>query len=132
MPTMGTGSASEENTAKKVATVYMILEELLGTFEDLVTANKKIKTAFGALLKKKFIDNAEKYAFVDPFAAEFEYTNRAIAFYGDASDQQLAAGVVASVIELAEELGNLSQLRDALGAWNEKHAAQIEKFGIRI
>jgi hypothetical protein len=133
MPTAGVAKPSRETApAENAATILTIIGELLEAFENLVETNKRIKVDFGSLLKKKFIDNAEKYSFLDPFAAEFEYLNREIAFYGDASDRELATGVAACVVELAEDLGMLPRLRDKLGLWQGKYAEQIDKFGIRI
>ena len=55
------------------ADVIPMLEDLLTLCENMVNADKKIKVAFETLLKKKLIQKADQYAFLDPFAAEFEY-----------------------------------------------------------
>ena len=48
--------------------ILIMLEELMVIFETAVLSQKRMKTDFNKLLKKKFVENAEKYAFMDPFA----------------------------------------------------------------
>jgi ribosome assembly protein YihI (activator of Der GTPase) len=99
-------------------------------FEKSVTSRKKHKANFTKLLKKKFVENAEKYAFLDPFAGEFDYADRTIDFSGAASDQELIDGVVNSIRELAQELGILQQLQNACHGWSDKYASQLENFSV--
>ena len=91
-----------------------------------------MKADFTKLLKKKFVENADKYAFLDPFAGEFDYTNRTIDFSGAASDGELIDGVVNSIRELAQELGILPQLKSASMEWSDKYARQLENFSIKL
>ena len=97
------------------------LEELLALLERGVTSNKKIKAPFSKLLKKKFLEKANKYPFLDPFAAEFEYSDQEITYVGGASDTALAKGVIESVKELAEELGILPELAGKLKSLSKKN-----------
>jgi len=101
-------------------------------FENTVTTRKKMKSDFTKLLKKKFVQNAEKYAFLDPFAGEFNYSNRKIDFSGAASDKELIDGVVNSILELALELEMLPQLRDACAHWSDKYTRQLENFSVKL
>ncbi|MFP4474249.1 MAG: hypothetical protein ACLFOY_01730 [Desulfatibacillaceae bacterium] len=120
----------------EVATdVITMLEELLVTLEKLVSSNKKIKKDFNSLLKKKFVEKADEvdeYVFLDPFAAEFEYFDNRISFVGNAADKDLVNGVVICARELSEELGLLSQLREAVAPWSEKYAADLKRLGASI
>ena len=68
-----------------------------------------MKADFSKILKKKFVENAEQYAFLDPFAAEFEYADQRIKFSGIATDQELIDGVTHSLTQLAQELGLVPQ-----------------------
>jgi hypothetical protein len=106
------------------------VEELLIRFETLVTADRRSKRDFHTLLKKKFLEKAEKYAFLDPFAAEFEYFDRKITFSGVAANKDLAAGVMESVKELAEELGLGERFENELIAWSDKYAKELMTMGI--
>lgn len=119
-------------TAKPSEEILRMLEELMIIFENSVASRKRMKADFTKLLKKKFVENADKYAFLDPFAGEFDYTNRTIDFSGAASDRELIDGVVNSIRELAQELGILQQLKGASVEWSDKYASQLENFSIKL
>jgi hypothetical protein len=119
-------------TAKPSEEILRMLEELMIIFENSVASRKKMKADFTKLLKKKFVENADKYAFLDPFAGEFDYTNRTIDFSGAASDRELIDGVVNSIRELAQELGILQQLKGASVEWSDKYASQLDNFSIKL
>ena len=123
---------SSTGFAKPSKAILGMLEELMVIFENSVTARKKMKTDFTKLLKKKFVENAEKYVFLDPFAGEFDYANHRIEFSGAANDNELIDGVVNSIRELAQELGILPQLQYACTEWSDKYAGQLEKFNIKL
>ena len=110
--------------------VIFLLEELLGIFQRIVTFDKKIHNNFSTMLKKKFHKKAEKYSFLDPFAAEFEYSGDKITFTGDAKDIDLANGLTEVVKELADELGVLEQLREEIKPWSQKYSKEIAEFDI--
>ena len=96
-----------------------MVEELLKIFEETVFEKKKIKADFSKLLKKIFVENAEKYAFLDPFAGEFEYANRQIKFSGSATDQELINAIANSLRQLAQELGLIPQFLENSADWSE-------------
>lgn len=112
--------------------VLNMIEGLLIIFEKCVRGNKKIKADFETLLRRKFVDNADKYDFLDPFAAEFQYTKGKVTFTGKVDDRQLAQGVFECAFELAEELGLLSQLHEDLAPWMAKYQQEIETFDLRF
>ncbi|MCK4987035.1 MAG: hypothetical protein KAS40_16000, partial [Desulfobacterales bacterium] len=58
--------------SKHLATAVEFLEELLRIFEKVVRLKRKKRTDFEKLLKQKLIEHADQYAFLDPFAGEFE------------------------------------------------------------
>jgi hypothetical protein len=115
---------------KSSSNVLTALEELLGIFERMISSNKKIKTDFNTLLKKKLVEKADKYVFLDPFAGEFKYSDHKITFSGDASDEDLVNALIESVEDLAGELGILPMLADRLAPWSKKFAKELEGFGI--
>ena len=65
------GSKSDEDVIRSSRSTITMLEELMGIFERVVRSNKKIRQDFGTLLKRKFVQKAEEYPFLDPFTAEF-------------------------------------------------------------
>ena len=109
-----------------------MIQELLIILENTIRSNKKIKTDFDTLLKRKFVEKADVYDFLDPFAAEFQYTRGKATFIGDTDYLQLAKAVVDSVKELAGELGITNTFADGLVNWRERYSAEIVKFGFDL
>ncbi len=115
-----------------IETILDMLEELLIIFESVVSSTKKIRTDFSKLLKQKFVENADKYSFLDPFAGELEYSRRHLSYSGDSSNKDLTYGIVDSVKEMAQELGVLPRLVGELESWSEKYARELSAFGIEF
>jgi hypothetical protein len=106
------------------------LEEFLRVFEGCAVSARKSKMDFLPLLKKKFVEKAEEYPFLDPFAAEFEYADQKIRFFGDADHKALARGVLSCCRELAEEIGIMDLLKQELAAWLGRHGRVFAGMGI--
>jgi len=104
-----------------------IIEELLSTFEETFHANNKGKADFRTLLRRKFVEKADSYDFLDPFAVEFHYADGQIDYSGEASTDILARGIVECIKEIAEEIDIYYPLLKAIVPWTEKYAAEIEK-----
>ena len=105
---------------------------MLKIFESTVASKKNLKADFNRLLKKKFVENADTYTFLDPFAGEFEYANDKIIFSGKASDKELINGVVNSIKELAQELGLLAGLKDNSTAWSARYSKAIDDYLVKL
>lgn len=112
--------------------VFESLEELFVIVERTGVENRKMNEKFSLLLKNKFVQKADQYNFLDPFAAEFEYADHKITYAGAATDKEVFRGVVESVKELAGELEILAQAQDAAGAWRQKYVEMIREFGINF
>lgn len=106
------------------------LEELLTIFDKIFQANRKGKTDFRTLLRRKFAEKADVYDFLDPFAAEFQYADGKIEYSGEADTDSLARGIVDCIKEIAEEIDIYYPLLKAIVPWTEKHAAAIEKADV--
>ena len=119
-----------KSSPKKERTILSALEELISTLEETIASKKNKKVDFKNQLKKKFIEKAETYSFLDPFTAEFEYESGKITFTGSVSDKELAQGVVESIRELAEELGILQILTDKLSDWSQQNAQMLLEIGL--
>jgi len=125
----GGSSAAVTHTPAKV---IAFLQILLSSLESLITAEKRIKTDFDTLLKKKFFEKADIYEFLDPFAAEVQYANGTFEFTGDTPLSQIVKGITESVLELADELGLLSLLMQKLNPLKKEYQDEITRFGIKI
>ena len=123
-------SGSRGVGGERLSDVLSALEELLVIFERIVTVNKGKKADFNTMLKRKFVTKAEQFGFLDPFAAEFKYVDQKISFTGNASNEELAKGVIESLKELAEELGILPQFRDESNEWSQMHARELARLNI--
>ena len=123
---------SKEQVSDTNFDILTMLEEFLGVFETVVLTGKNKEAGFSSILKKKFVEKAEEYPFLDPFAAEFEYSDRRIKYYGQSGEKELADGVITSVKELAEELGILTEVKKNLVLWTDKYEKKIEELGIVI
>ena len=103
-------------------------QDLLLILEKTVKAHKKRRAAdFGKLLRKKFIEKAEQYDFLDPFSGEFEYADGTVRYKGSAGISVVVQGVVESAKELADELGLLYEFVKNAEPWKEKYAAAATK-----
>ncbi len=122
---------SKEETAEPSSSDMniSIVEELLNIFENTVNANKKGKTDFKTLLRRKFVEKTDAYDFLDPFAAEFQYADGKIDYSGDASTAFLARGIVDCIKEIAEEIDIYYPLLKAIVPWTEKYSAEIDNAG---
>ena len=108
------------------------LEEFLAIFEQTVGQKRHPRLDFDKLLKHKFVANAEKYAFLDPFAAEFEYGNQKITFRGRATGRELSRGVIFSAMELADELGLRQPFSSQLTDWARRHSRKLIELDIMV
>lgn len=96
--------------------------EFLNIFEKFINDNKNIKLEFQPLLKRKFMEHLDTYDFLDPFAAEFIYSEGKVDFLGKTTEKMFMEGVILCVKELADELGINNSVKNLYGSW-------LENFG---
>ncbi|MFC1815251.1 hypothetical protein ACFL0M_04760 [Thermodesulfobacteriota bacterium] len=125
-------SVSGTKTQKVSSRMLVMIQDLLRILETFVSGNKKIKIDFETLLKKKFVEKADTYEFLDPFAAEFQYAKGRVEFSGDAAPEQLVKAILESVMELADELGILTLLSKHLETWKKRYTPEIVKYRIEL
>lgn len=118
------------DTRPTLETTLVMLEELLGIFDSFYRSRSSKNNDFSKLLRKKFMQNLDRFDFLDPFAAEFEYVDHKVTFSGDASDSDLTIGVWVSVKELADDLGLMSELSPYLDPWYNKHEQRLKNLDI--
>lgn len=127
----GHGGCSE-TAATPSTNAADLLQIMLSTLETLVASEKRIKMDFDTLLKKKFFEKANSYEFLDPFAAEVRYADRAFEFTPEVPLEQLVKGVSESALELADDVGLLGPLMQKLSPLKKKYQNEITRFGIKI
>ena len=125
-----TGREPDFDEPKHTEKAIVILEELLVIFEKVVRSKGKKRFDFQKLLKQKLVEHADRYAFLDPFAGEFEFREHKITFSGRANDRNLVVAVFAVVKEMAQELGLLSPLIENLDNWSVKYSEELAIYDI--
>jgi len=123
-----------KEVSKKGSTPEVIaaLEELLVLLETLFTSNQTVKADFNTLLKKKFLSMAEEYAFLDPFAGEFQYSGSKIRLASDVTDVELTKGLLVAVAGLMRDQGLNPALKGRLDGWLQKHRKKFLSLGISV
>jgi hypothetical protein len=112
--------------------VLRMLQDLLVLLEKVVRANKRIKVDFETLLNKQFVDKVDQYDFLDPFAAEFRYSNGKVIFNGKASQKELVTSIVGCVNDMTAGLGMTAVFRKYLATWKKNYTDEIIDFNIQI
>ena len=113
-------------------TAIVMMEAMLAIFETVVRENTKNKVDFQKLLKQNLVEIADRFAFLDPFAGEFEYAQQSITFSGRASDRDLVQGVCAVVKKMAHDLGLFSALLQKLELWSEEYADELLYYDVNF
>jgi hypothetical protein len=106
------------------------LAQLLSLFEQMVSECKTAKGDFQTYLKKKFVQNVDRYAFLDPFAAEFDYHDGAITFSGNVDDALLAEGIIVALAGLADDLNLKKMLPPRLKTWQKRFGDNFRQWGL--
>jgi hypothetical protein len=106
------------------------LEHLMALAEETISDEQNIKNDFQTLIRKKFVQFVDKYAFLDPFAAEFEYRNGKITYAGQADENRLATGLLDSLQSLMDECGLSQVFSEKLSAWKAQHTEQTQAWGM--
>lgn len=105
------------------------LEALIQLAENIIDTNKKTKNDFQTIMKKKFVQNVDRYPFLDPFSAEFEYRNGKITFRGQTEEPLLAQGVFMSIQSVMQEYKQLNAFTEKMASWRQQFAAQVQGWG---
>lgn len=112
--------------------ILEMLQVLLSLLERVVKSNRKLKVDFETFLNKKFVEKADKYEFLDPFAGEFRYTNGQITFSGKAGQEELVKAIVECVKEIVVSLGIIGIFGKYLESWRKGFSSEIMDFDIEI
>jgi hypothetical protein len=110
--------------------IQLHLQNLLAKFEEKMKSVNLNGADFEREFRKKMVDNADQFAFLDPFAGEFNYTNGNLSYDGDASDQELVQGTLTCVMELAQEKGVFDSFKQEMLQWLRKHGHGVKIKGL--
>ena len=127
-----TAQASTSLPEKAPTDVLPIVSELLAMTEKTFKADKRLKGQFSTLLRKKCIEKADQFPFLDPFAGEFEYVQQQVKCATDIEPKAIAAAVLACVKELAMASKLWSTLEPNINKWHEEHYPVLKGLGIEV
>lgn len=112
--------------------INAMLEELLEKIEKAVSNSRSIKEEFSTLLRRKFLEKANDYPFLDPFAAEFGYNNGKISNYSNVDENEIVKGVIASVQEIVSENDLEKKVRSDLDTWRANYSSYLSELQITV
>ncbi|MGE5841480.1 MAG: hypothetical protein ACM335_04320 [Deltaproteobacteria bacterium] len=124
--------AKEAPKKSSAPEVIAALEEMLALVEGLCSSSPTVKADFNTLLKKRFLDLAEEYPFLDPFAGEFRYSARRIGLTSEVPDADLARGVLSAVAGLVRDQGLKDPFKSRAEVWLQKHRKRLLSLGISV
>jgi hypothetical protein len=118
--------------------LILIFQEILSKAEQLVDEASKRKGLFHRVFKESLIEKSEEFAFLDPFAGEFEYRDGTIQFTGEAGVKHLTKGIVECLVEtlsgLEKELPKDKilplKLKAGIESSLEQHSEALNRFGV--
>lgn len=131
----GTGEDDVEVTAEEAVEaddIYAMLEELLEKIEKAVSNSRSIREEFSTLLRRKFLEKANDYPFLDPFAAEFEYDRGKIYNYSNVDENEIVKGVVESAKEIVSENDLEKRVRVDLDTWRANYSSYLSELSVEI
>lgn len=98
-------------TAPQPLNVKQHIEDLLKKTEDALKSANLKTGEFEREFRKKLVDYADRFAFLDPFAGEYNYSGGKFSYEGEASDKELVEGTLTCIMELAQEKGVFESLK---------------------
>jgi hypothetical protein len=84
--------------------IIVIFQEIISKAQQLVNGASKGKGLFHKVFKESLVEKSEEFAFLDPFAGEFEYRDGTIQFTGGAGVKHLTKGIVECLVETLSRL----------------------------
>lgn len=122
----------EEVVIEKPLNIIEMLQHLLIIYEKFIIGNKRIKEDFDTILKRKFMEKIDIYDFLDPFAAEFKYSNGKIKYSGNVDNIKLAIGLIDCLKEISIENDMQKWLIKHIGPWQDKYSEEIKVVKIDL
>lgn len=105
-----------------------LMESLLAALNKILSPKHSRGFDFDLVLKKKFVEKADQYDFLDPFAAEFEYADSKVAYRGAAELKLVAKAVFESTQELAHENGLSGQFESEIDTLKTQYANEFREI----
>jgi hypothetical protein len=136
-PPSGHGPPIDVEEAETMAEIKRLMGEIARTIDEACRSIEQ-RDAFSMYLRAGQLKIADRYPFLDPFGAEFEYLGGEIVFIGKASPTQFREGLTESlrlaVVGVAQSSAQPARLRSAvtddLRKLLERLRPDLERYGI--
>jgi len=109
--------------------IYPVLDSLLNSLKMVLSEKHPRGFNFDLALKKKFIEKADKYDFLDPFSAEFKYNGSKVTYQGNADLKLVAAAVFESARELAAEKNQTDRFESKIETLRSQYPKELTEIG---
>jgi hypothetical protein len=131
------GAFEMAEDAVAMAEVKRLMGDIARTVEVAAQAIEQ-RDSFSIYLRAGQLKIADRYPFLDPFGAEFEYLGGEIAFIGDATPEQFVEGLTEALRLAVEAVAQTStqsaRLRDRINEdlrWlYERHQQEFQQYGL--
>ncbi|MGM0417518.1 MAG: hypothetical protein ACQEQS_02235 [Thermodesulfobacteriota bacterium] len=127
--TKSSDADSEATVSPSEETINAMAEYIL-ILDKYIQNSKKIKYEFPPLLKRKFMEHIDEYDFLDPFAAEFVYSNGKIDFRGSTDEESFVLSIVRCITEIINELNLQKSLKPFYEEWFQNYNNIINRYNI--
>ena len=115
-----------------------ILQEILSQVEKLVDGSSRKKGLFHKIFKESLVERSEEFAFLDPFAGEFEYRDGTIQFTGEIEVKEFAKGIIECLVTTLSGLGKELpkdkilplKLKAGIESSLEQHSEALKRLGV--
>jgi hypothetical protein len=117
-----------------------ILQEVLSKAEKLMDGSSRRKGLFHKLFKESLVERSGEYAFLDPFAGEFEFREGMIQFAGEVEPKDFTKGIVECLVttlshlekEYPKEKMLPLKLKAGIESSLEQHNEALKRLGVEI
>ncbi|HXG68622.1 MAG TPA: hypothetical protein VNO70_26235, partial [Blastocatellia bacterium] len=134
---MNTGDLRGDSEGEAMADVKRLMGEIARTIEEATRAIEQ-RDRFAINLREGQLKVADRYPFLDPFGAEFEYLAGEIVFVGKAHPAEFIAGltealkyaVTSTALASAQPARLRARIAEDLRDLLERNRAEFEQFGL--
>lgn len=122
---------ASEGTQTRLSTTSMVAPKaMLAMLTDLlkvveVVVEKETQEDFMRALKRKFVEKADTYPYLDPFAGEFSYDDGVIEYDSDTPVGEMCGGLVDCLSELADDMEITAEVKASVATLVKKHPTAI-------
>jgi len=137
LPRVARQTTGALNDAEAMAEIKRLMGEMARTIEVSTQAIEQ-RDSFSMYLRTGQLKIADRYPFLDPFGAEFEYLGGEIAFVGQAKPEEFIAGLTEALrlalTGVAESSVQTARLRarvsEDLRGFLDRNRADLERYGL--